>query len=77
VWLVFLLKFSDLQCLQTETFFASLFATKIKRDLPLCNKFFWQHPEVFIVYAACPGDDADKFSLPLDQNFFLASLFVK
>jgi hypothetical protein len=51
--------------------FCKPFRKKNKRPLPLCNLFFWQHPEVFIVYAACPGDDADKFSLPLDQNFFL------
>jgi hypothetical protein len=38
---------------------------------------FWQHPEIFIVYVACPGEDADEFLLPLDQKLFLASFFAK
>jgi hypothetical protein len=28
-----------------------------------------QHPEIFNVYLACPGDDADEVLLPLDHNF--------
>jgi hypothetical protein len=33
-------------------------------------------PKIFIVYVACPGDEADKFLLPLDQNFFFACFFA-
>jgi hypothetical protein len=29
-----------------------------------------QHPEIFNVYLACPGDDTDEVLLPLDHNFF-------
>jgi hypothetical protein len=74
VWLAFLLKFSNLQKTSDRTFFGKLFREKIKRRLPLGN-FFWQHPKIFSVYVACPGDDAENFSLSLDQNFLFGNLF--
>jgi hypothetical protein len=55
-----------------------LFQEKIKRQVATWQffTFFWQHPD-FIVYVACPGDDADKFLLTLYKNFFLQAFLKK
>jgi hypothetical protein len=38
---------------------------------------FWQHPEIFIVYVACPRGHADEFLFPLDQTFIATFLRKK
>jgi hypothetical protein len=44
---------------------------KKKRRLPLGNfLLFWGSTLIFIVYVACPGDDADEFLLPLYKKLF-------
>jgi hypothetical protein len=48
-----------------------LFCEKNKKTLATWQFFsFWPHPEIFIVYVAWPGYDADEYLLPSDQNFF-------
>jgi hypothetical protein len=63
--------------LRQKLFFGKFFAKR--RCLPLGNFYFFllQHPEIFIVYVAYPGEDADKFLLPLNQNFFWQALLQK
>jgi hypothetical protein len=80
VWLSFLLKFFNLQRPQTETFsFASFVVEKKKNACHVAiSEFFLQHPEICVVYVACPGDDADKFLLPLHRpKHFFGKLLVK
>ncbi len=37
--------------------------------MAICKIFFWQHPEIFILYVACPGDNADESEGQSPKNY--------